>query len=148
MSPALRYAEAGYRIFPCSARNKRPLTNNGFHDATRDEGQILAWVEKHPGCLWGTPDGLVLDIDTHEGGADGYASYRALADEHGDGGGVPAQTRSGGLHLWYSNPDDSIGRKIGVLPGLDVIGTDGYAIRSWPGGRMTFSAPATASGTL
>jgi bifunctional DNA primase/polymerase-like protein/AAA domain-containing protein/primase-like protein len=124
---ALRHAESGYRIFPCSPRDKRPLTPNGFHDATTDADTIRAWAEKHPGCLWGTPDGLVLDVDTHEGGADGYTSYRELADEHGDGGGVSAETRSGGLHLWYSNPD-ALPRKIGVRPGLDVCGDGGYAI--------------------
>jgi hypothetical protein len=97
---ALRHAENGYRVFPCPPRDKRPLTSNGFHDATTDADTIRAWAEKHPGCLWGTPDGLVLDVDTHEGGADGYTSYRELADVLGDGGGVPAETRSGGLHLW------------------------------------------------
>jgi hypothetical protein len=79
--------------------------------------------------VWATPDALVLDVDTHDGDADGYASYRALADENGgDGGAVSVQTRSGGLHLFYRNPDDSIGRRPGVRPGLDLLGGDGYKV--------------------
>jgi Bifunctional DNA primase/polymerase, N-terminal len=84
--------------------------------------------------LWATPDALVLDVDVHEGGDDGYQAYRALADENGgDGGAVAVQTRSGGLHLWYRNPDDSIGRRPGVRPGLDLLGRDGYKILWQPG---------------
>ena len=41
-------------MFPCSARDKRPLTPQGFHDATTDAAQLAEWAERHPGCLWAT----------------------------------------------------------------------------------------------
>ena len=37
---ALDYARRGTPIFPCNPIDKKPLTPNGFKDATVDEDQI------------------------------------------------------------------------------------------------------------
>jgi hypothetical protein len=65
LSAALRYAEMGYRVFPCVPGDKTPLTAHGFHDATTDPGQIERWWAQHPRANVGiaTKGLLVLDID-------------------------------------------------------------------------------------
>ena len=40
---ALQYARSGIPVFPCNPLDKKPLTPNGFYDATTDEAQITAW---------------------------------------------------------------------------------------------------------
>jgi hypothetical protein len=44
---ALLYAEIGFSVFPCDAR-KKPLTPNGFKDATRKAKAIIAWWKRWP----------------------------------------------------------------------------------------------------
>lgn len=40
---AIDLAGRGYYVFPLCSRGKAPLTKQGFHNATRDERQILTW---------------------------------------------------------------------------------------------------------
>jgi Bifunctional DNA primase/polymerase, N-terminal len=95
LDAVLRLARDGNRLFPCRPADKAPITPRGFHDATTDETQLRAWYERHPAALWATTDALVLDVDVHKGGDDGYSSYRALADENGgDGGAGPYEHRA------------------------------------------------------
>ena len=48
LEAALRYAELGYPVFPCAPGTKRPLTENGFHDAVTDPDQIERWWTERP----------------------------------------------------------------------------------------------------
>jgi hypothetical protein len=68
---ALDLAERGYHVFPCKPGDKRPLTANGFKDATRDERKILQWWDKTPdaniGIACGASGICVLDIDSKSG---------------------------------------------------------------------------------
>ena len=62
---ALRYADAGLRIFPVNA-NKKPLTTHGFKDASSDPEVIKAWRRKWAHCefAWAVPAGMVVvDVD-------------------------------------------------------------------------------------
>ncbi len=65
LDAALRYAELGYRVFPCAPGGKTPLTDHGFFDATTDPEQIESWWARHPHANVGIPtEGLVvIDID-------------------------------------------------------------------------------------
>lgn len=65
LTAALRYAELGYRVFPCVPGGKAPLTEHGFHDATTDADQIERWWTQYPSANIGIPtEGLVvIDID-------------------------------------------------------------------------------------
>jgi hypothetical protein len=50
---AVVYVRAGWPVFPLAARSKVPLIpkdkgGNGFHDATTDEAQIVAWWSQYP----------------------------------------------------------------------------------------------------
>src|SRR5262249_6151904 len=65
LAVALRYASLGYRVFPCAACTKEPLTGHGFHDATTSAEQIERWWAQHPTANIGiaTEGLLVVDID-------------------------------------------------------------------------------------
>src|SRR5262245_53198003 len=65
---ALDLAAQGLHVFPCHAGTKKPLTEHGLLDATRDEAQIQAWWERWPKAMvavaTGPASGIwVLDID-------------------------------------------------------------------------------------
>ena len=56
-------------MFPVGA-DKQPLTKNGFHDATQNEEQIIAWWEKWPDANIGLDlpaDIAVIVIDPRNG---------------------------------------------------------------------------------
>ncbi|MFQ3588545.1 MAG: bifunctional DNA primase/polymerase, partial [Fimbriimonadaceae bacterium] len=65
LTAALRYAELGYRVFPCWPGSKKPVTEHGFHDASTDAAQIEKWWSRHPTANIGiAAEGmLVVDID-------------------------------------------------------------------------------------
>jgi hypothetical protein len=62
---ALRYAEMGYRVFPCAPGDKNPLTERGFLDASTDPGQIEGWWSKNPSANIGIAAAglVVIDVD-------------------------------------------------------------------------------------
>jgi hypothetical protein len=74
---ALQHAARGWYVFPCKPRDKYPITQNGWHDASRDEAKIRAWWAKTPNANVGVACGMsglaVLDIDTGLTSADDYA---------------------------------------------------------------------------
>ena len=45
-------------IFPCRCADKKPFTQHGFHDASRDEAQVRAWFgAQFPDAMIGIPTG-------------------------------------------------------------------------------------------
>ena len=128
---ALKYAARGWRVFPCGV-DKKPLTSNGFKDASTEPGQIRAWWAKWSGASIGCPTGpelgaFVLDVDLPEG----PATLAELEHRHGSlPTTVEQQTGGGGRQLFFKWPDGrevkNSARKIG--PGLDVRGAGGYVI--------------------
>jgi putative DNA primase/helicase len=136
---ALVYAGLDYRVFPCSPASKRPLTEHGFKDATRDPEKIRALWKQWPKAAIGMPTGaasglLVIDVDaTSE--TDALALVEELRKQIG--GKLPAcwmvTTPRGGLHLYYAMP---VGAKIGnraamiktTAGQIDVRGDGGYVI--------------------
>lgn len=66
---ALALAARGWRVFPCEARGKVPITKNGVKDATDDPAQIVAWWTRTPDANIGLACGLevvVVDFDGDE----------------------------------------------------------------------------------
>src|SRR5262249_37236103 len=132
---ALDYVRCGIPVFPCNPIDKKPLTPNGFKDATRDEAQILAWWQQYPNAMISAPTGpasgmwaIDLDFDPAKK-IDGRATLDQLIAQHTA---LPSTwvtlTPRAGRHLifaWDSNVEirNSAG-KIG--PGIDVRGNGGY----------------------
>jgi hypothetical protein len=77
---ALAFAARGCRVFPCIPRGtgrKRPLTPNGFHDASIDPAVIAGWWRRWPDALIGVSTGaasgfIVLDVDVKHADRHGF----------------------------------------------------------------------------
>jgi hypothetical protein len=143
-----------YPVFPCrrndekdsegrTLKAKRPLTKNGFKDATQDEAQIRRFWASHPDALVGVPTGsrtnlAVIDFDTRS--ADAMAQEWLAENQaaltgtrvHQTGGG------SGGRHYIFSLPHGvkirgGVSVTLGKVKrqGLDIRAEGGYIIW-WP----------------
>jgi hypothetical protein len=122
---ATRYAELGYPVFPCVPGTKKPLTPNGFKDATTDVARIEAWWSQFPAANVAiAAEGLlVLDVD----GPDnpwlrGDERLMDLAR------GPVAQTPRGGRHHVFRQPHGRAWRSTEsrLAPHIDTRADGGY----------------------
>ena len=127
-SEALKLAARDIAVFPCGA-DKRPLTKNGFKDASVDPAQVKEWWRRHPDALVGVPTGerfVVIDCDLQHPEAQGWYfdhAVQLVTRKH--------TTKSGGRHLLFK-PDDRVGCTAGKIhPHIDTRGRGGYVIW-WP----------------
>ena len=129
---ALRYAEAGYPVFPCAASQKRPATANGLNDASTDPDKIAAWWNANPtaNVAIRTDGLLVLDLDALEDGspnpwlADQPERLMDLA------AGPLSLTPRGGRHYIFKQPAGlDLRNTAGKLaPGVDTRANGGYIL--------------------
>lgn len=128
LTAALRYAEMGYRVFPCWPGSKKPVTEHGFRDASTDAAQIEEWWSKHPRANIGiAAEGmLVVDIDGANNPWPGDPERAAdLA-----GAGAVALTPRGGRHYLFRRLADknwkcSTGK---IAKGVDIRTDGGYIV--------------------
>jgi putative DNA primase/helicase len=155
LDAALDYARHRIPVFPTNPLDKKPLTTNGFKDATTDEAQIRVWWLKWPNAMIAAPTGSAsgmwvvdLDLDPSKN-IDGVATLAQLIAKHGE---IPKTlmtiTPRGGRHLiftWDTAWDAKTGvhnsaGKIG--PGVDCRGEGGYVClppsRNANGGQYRF----------
>jgi Bifunctional DNA primase/polymerase, N-terminal len=114
---ALRYADAGWPVFPCKpnadtcpaparCQCKAPMTPNGFKDAAVDPGVIHGWWGRWPGANVGLPTGEpgpdVLDVDVRENGSGFAALNRLKRAGLLTGARALIRTTGGGLHIYYT----------------------------------------------
>jgi hypothetical protein len=132
---AIKRADKGVPVFPCN-KYKKPLTPNGYKDATTKQEVILQWWKEYRdiACL-GMPTGKVsgywaLDVDT-DNGKRGAESLKELEDTYGP---LPDtktfRTGGGGMQYVFNYPEGfDIRNSAGTLgEGLDVRGNGGYII--------------------
>lgn len=141
---ALDYAARGWAVVPCHTAcngkcscgknesehrtgfGKHPRTVHGFKNASTDPETIREWWAKWPDANVGINcrlSGLVvLDVDRHEAGADGFESLKELRAETGANtfDTLQVATGGGGEHFYFSAPAHPI-RNSPLLPGIDVI---------------------------
>lgn len=126
---ALHYAKMGYYPIPMlnikeadGSITKRPAAK--FKDAPRlTENDIIKIWEAHPN--WNvalrTVDQLVIDVDVHTPGVDGYKQIEKLTRKEWWPKTLTATTPTGGKHYVFSKiPDLDVTQKINVFPGVDV----------------------------
>jgi hypothetical protein len=130
LDAALRYAAAGWPVFPCKPSSKEPATRHGFKDATTDPAAVTAWWTRTPmanvAIATGAPGPDVLDVDVKPDGS-GFAAFNRLRRA-----GMLAEasalvtTRNGGLHVYFAGTGQPCGR----LPRryLDFKATGGYVL--------------------
>ncbi len=108
LAAALRYAELGYRVFPCVPSGKAPFTEHGFHDASAEADQIECWWAQHPCANIGLPaEGLlVIDID---GESNPWPIDPNRCADLAQAGAI-ALTPRGGKHYVFRRPADKAWR--------------------------------------
>jgi putative DNA primase/helicase len=126
---ALEYAAEGWRVFPCAARNKNPLTERGVNDATTDVDTILRWWTKWPDANVAIAMGeiIAIDVDPRHGGDESLAY---LERQHGPLSATrQASTGGGGRHFFFRPNGTPIRNSNGKLgEGLDVKSLGGYVV--------------------
>jgi N6-adenosine-specific RNA methylase IME4 len=134
---ALLCAERGWRVFPVSPGTKRPISEHGVDDATRDREIIEHWWRESPRAMIAVrcgPDsgfwGLDLDVNS-EKDFDGLAAFAALRN----GRNVPdtrtVETPRGGQHLHFRWNDSAVPLRNWQgkpAPGIDIRTDGGYLI--------------------
>ncbi|MBG24019.1 MAG: hypothetical protein CMF22_11255 [Idiomarinaceae bacterium] len=136
MAKALRYAENGMRVFPCSPRTKSPVIRGGggFKSATTDLKTIEAWWKKHPNALIGHPNEnfVTIDIDDYNIPYEVDDIVREACEDLKKLGiwkdnDFTVSTKSGGTHV-YLRVSSPIRRNIKSLPQIDLLAGGGYVI--------------------
>jgi Bifunctional DNA primase/polymerase, N-terminal len=123
---ALDFVARGVPVFPCASRAKKPLTPNGYKNATTVADGVRQWWLRQPDANVATPTGLTFDVfDVDPDG------LNALFDQYGDDTAVITEgpcvrTPRGGVHLYYE--PTGLGNKAGFRPGWDWRGTGGYVL--------------------
>lgn len=133
---AVELARRGKSVFPCDPTTKRPLTDHGFHDASRDDHQVADMFRSKRCPAIGLPTGrvnglVVVDIDVPGAHAhDGFATFDFLAEQGFTIPESPVQVRtaSGGRHIYLRCSHIEIKSRSNIAPGIDIRGEGGYVI--------------------
>lgn len=129
MIEILRLADAGFHLVPWQRRSAkvketRPLVA-GYHQK-RDKGYVGAWLRMFPDADWAVipHEHCVLDIEM-KGGLDGLKDLATLGYSLEQHNGPITRTKSGGYHLWFSQPSDPLVGGIHLLPGVECKAENG-----------------------
>jgi hypothetical protein len=131
---ALSAAAAGVPVFPFSP-SKRPLTQRGKGDATKDDAQIREWWDRWPQALAAIPTGettgnVALDVD--RGGEISFAALLARlgCDVAEDLSRVWSHTAGGGRHYFFQLESGTAPRTRAsdIAPNIDSRGIGGAII--------------------
>lgn len=133
---AIKYAKIGLAVFPLIPRDKRPLTANGFKDATTDIAKIEEWWSINPSANVGIATGqvsgglVVVDMDLDEDeDKDGYQSFVKWTDETASI--LPdtwlSITGRGGYHMMFRSAFP-VRSRTGWLDAVDIRANGGYIV--------------------
>ena len=121
--------------------DKRALTPN-WQDDSPSYAELEANPEKHGldsweaiGIVAGLSHAVIIDLDEHKEGVSGRESLAKFCKSNGHSieeleslSWLIVQTPSGGLHLYFDDPNIEWSPAAGVLPGVDIRGGNSYAI--------------------
>lgn len=124
---ALAYAvELNWAVFPLKPREKTPLVERGFHDATTSPDAIGEWWARWPeaniGIATGEASGIiVVDVDGPEG--------QAAIAVYGEMPRTPVAKTGKGWHIVFARGDNAIRNSASKLgEKIDVRGDGGYIV--------------------
>ena len=133
---AIKYAKMGLAVFPLQVKGKKPITQNGFKDATTEIRTIEKWWSENPNYNIGIATGQMsgglvaidMDIDKDQG-KDGYHTFTKWCSENYLV--LPDSwlsiTGRGGYHLLYQSKFP-VTSKIGWLDDVDIRADGGYIV--------------------
>ncbi len=135
---ALKWAAAGWRVFPLRPNDKRPLPgSHGFHDASCDPDVVRAmtWEVDGVPCNLGVATGndlVVLDVDqkNNKDGFDSLAKVGLPKTSLEQFGTFTVLTPGGGVH-YYGKSSKAVRSRADVLgkgSGVDIRGEGGYIV--------------------
>jgi hypothetical protein len=136
MSAAKAYAQRGWPVLPIVPGEKSPLVSGGYMAATINPAKIQEWWERWPdagvGIATGIPAGcdtglIVVDVDKKNGGD---VTMREHTQKHGRPYTLMAKTPSGGWHIYFSTPKDTVINSSSSVfgPGVDVRCERGHIV--------------------
>src|SRR5262245_45861210 len=114
--------------------DKKPAISEWRAKATKDPAQIKEWWTAFPTAIPGIELGrsglFAVDLDRHQGGADGIANFRAFRGDNPAPQCPTTKTPSGGYHLYFRQPEgERLGNRTGALPaGVDCRGDAGWTV--------------------
>lgn len=114
------YARNGFYVLPMV--DKKPLITFADKPALTESDIEKIWLLKpYAQIAVRTVDFFVVDIDRHEGGADGFKSIRELKHFNWFPKTLMQTTAHGGQQLFYRKPQGTeVSQHIGWLPGVDI----------------------------
>lgn len=117
---ALKYASKGFYVLPMV--DKRPIIKFADQPPLTKEQITKIWTENpNANIAVRTVDFFVIDIDRHDGGADGYESIKKYEKNSLLVDTLTQRTAGGGLQLFYLKPKNiEVQQNIGWLDGVDV----------------------------
>jgi hypothetical protein len=127
LEAALKYAESGVPVFPCRPGEKKPITKNGFLNATTDPEIIAKWWTENPNyniafspatCEWS-----VLDVEV-----DGIEAWKEMKAGKETPRTFTTKTPRGGLHYYFKGELPSRVRPYGKEIAIDTRGHGGYVL--------------------
>lgn len=145
LADALSLASRGWRLLPvhpiafdgscgcggdCAAAGKHPRLPAWQKHASADPADVREWWNRGDagvGVATGAESGVVvIDLDPRHGGD---VSFADLLRERGERiETLRVATGGGGYHLYFKAPEQRIGNRAGVLPGVDVRGEGGFVV--------------------
>ena len=145
LADALSLASRGWRLLPvhpisrdgscgcgsdCGSPGKHPRLPAWQKQASAAPADIRAWWNDGAagvGVATGAESGVVvIDLDPRHGGDVSFAELLRERGERIDT--LRVATGGGGWHLYFRAPEQRIGNRAGVLPGVDVRGEGGYVV--------------------
>jgi len=139
---ALAHVGMGYKVFPLVPNGKKPITENGFKDATDDRAQVAKWWTDNPNANIGirTGNGLVV-VDVDRLSKDGVKKVlpnpwlEPVAERLEElGADSVIKSPTGGFHLYFKA--DNLPADVGeirnseskIAEGVDVRAEGGYIV--------------------
>lgn len=131
LDAALALVTYRFGVFRLKAKEKTPDTPHGHKDAVTEPAAVTAMFADHPDANVGIRTGvaskiIVLDVDPRHDGDKSLARFEATRGPLPPT--VECLTGGGGRHLYFLYPDERIGNRTSVRPGLDVRGEGGYVV--------------------
>lgn len=114
------YAQHGFYVLPMV--DKEPIIKFADHPALTEEQIDKIWLLKpFAQIAVRTVDFFVVDIDRHDGGADGFKSIKESGHVDWFPKTLAQTTAHGGKQLFYRKPKGTeISQNIGWMPGVDI----------------------------
>lgn len=135
LDTAINIASIGLPILPCTI-DKRATLSDWPNKASIDPARLNEWFtrgDRVPAINLGATNLVVVDLDNHEGGANGVEAFKELLQKNGaiTKNWVIISTPNKGFHIYFLQPSDGerIRNSIGkIAPGVDIRGDGGYII--------------------